>query len=118
MRDNLHKIYGLLGFAQKAGKISAGTSAAKASLTRRKAHLLLLSNDIAKDTKEGLVGISQKLNIPWVELGNKYDLGKSVGKAYRVAITINDEKFAQAVLDTLYGMREIRETMGVAEWPE
>lgn len=108
----------MLGFAQKAGKVSAGTLAAKTSLLRRRAHLLLMSNDIADNTKEVLVNTCQKVNIPWAVLGTKYELGASVGKAYRVAVTINDKKMAVAILDVLRGMGDKIETMGVVEWPK
>ncbi len=108
----------MLGFAQKAGKVSAGTLAAKSSLIRRKAYLLLMSNDIADNSKEMLINICQKVNIPWVILGNKYDLGTSVGKAYRVAVTINDNKMAAALLDAINRTEEKIETMGVVEWPK
>ncbi len=118
MCDNLYKIYSLLGFAQKAGKISAGTTAVKSSLTRRNAHLLVMSNDIADNSKEMLENICQKVDVPYLTLGSKYELGKSVGKAYRVAITINDKKMAQAIWQAFHEKGEKRETVGVVEWPE
>lgn len=108
----------MLGFAKKAGKVSAGTDAAKASLIKRKASLLLLSDDIAENSKDMLINISRKVNIPWAILGNKYDLGTSVGKAYRVAITINDEKMATALLAAIGETEGKIETMGVVEWPK
>lgn len=117
MCDNLIKIYSMLGLAQKAGKLSSGMLAVKTSLIRRRAHLLLMSNDIAENSKEMLVNTCQKVNIPWVILGNKYELGASVGKAYRVAVTINDKKMATAILDVLRGMGDKIESMGVVEWP-
>lgn len=107
----------MLGLAQRAGKVSAGTDAAKSSLIKHKAYLLLLSNDIAENSKEMLINISQKTNIPWVILGNKYDLGSSVGKAYRVAITVNDESMATALLAAISEEGK-KETMGVVEWPK
>lgn len=114
----MQKIYSMLGFAQKAGKVSAGTFAAKSSLTRRKAYLLLMSNDIADNSKADLVNACEKVKIPWVIVGSKYDLGTSVGKAYRVAVTINEQKMAQAILRVLGEMRDKEETMGVVEWPK
>lgn len=108
----------MLGFAQKAGQVSAGTFAAKSSLTRRKAKLLIISNDIAENSKKELINICQKNNIPCVVVGNKYELGLSVGKAYRVAVTVNDNKIAQTILSGLQGTGEKRETMGVVEWPK
>ncbi|HZK42787.1 MAG TPA: ribosomal L7Ae/L30e/S12e/Gadd45 family protein [Syntrophomonadaceae bacterium] len=114
----MQKVYSMLGFAQKAGKISTGTLATKSSLIGRKAYLLLMSNDIADNSKEILVKTCEKFNIPWITLGDKYELGTSVGKAYRVAVTINDKKMATAIIGSLHETGDNKETMGVVQWPK
>jgi ribosomal protein L7Ae-like RNA K-turn-binding protein len=114
--DSLKKIYSLIGFAQKAGKISSGTMAAKTSLLRKRARVLVMSNDISEKTRDSLVGTCDKQNIPWVILGNKTELGICVGKAYRVALTVNDENMAQAIVSALTEMGEDVKNMGVDKW--
>lgn len=94
----MSKIFSLIGLAQRAGKVSNGSMAAKTSLIKKKAFLLVMSNDIADNTKAELVKSGEKTRIPWIMIGSKYELGNSVGKAYRVAITINDFGIAQAIL--------------------
>ncbi|SHG56840.1 LSU ribosomal protein L7AE [Thermosyntropha lipolytica DSM 11003] len=114
----MQKVYNIIGLAQRAGKVSSGVMAAKSSIIRRKACLLVMSNDIAANNKETLVSLCEKKGIPFVFLGNKYELGNCVGKAYRVAITINDRKMAEKILQVAKGMGDEANSMGVFEWPK
>lgn len=118
MCDRLKKVYSLIGLAQRAGKLSSGTMAAKGSLLRKRAHLLIMSDDIAENTKDSLVSASDKLEIPWVLLGSKFILGNSVGKAYRVAITVNDRDIAKAIINAINASKEENKInhMGVVKW--
>jgi ribosomal protein L7Ae-like RNA K-turn-binding protein len=109
-------VYQMIGFATKAGKVSAGTMAAKTSLLRKRARLLLVSSDISEKTKESLLSTCEKNQIPWVTFGDKYRLGNCVGKAYRVAITINDDGFAEAILSSLTAGGEEANNTGVVKW--
>lgn len=79
--------------------------------------MLIMSRDISEKTKDELVSSSQKRDIPWLMLGDKYQLGAHVGKAYRVALTINDRGFAHAILKVLDELEvEQANDMGVVEW--
>jgi len=110
-------IYQLIGLACKAGQVSSGSMAAKSSLLRRRAFLLIISRDISEKTKDELVSSSRKRGIPWLVLGDKYRLGAHVGKAYRVALTINDRGFANAILKVLDELQvDEAKDMGVVEW--
>lgn len=109
-------VYQMIGIAKKAGKVSAGTMAAKTSLLRKRACLLIMSTDISDKTRESLVTTCQKYNIPWLMMGDKYRLGTSVGKAYRVAVTINDSEFAEAILASLEAAGDEANFMGVVRW--
>lgn len=109
----MNKILSLIGLAKKAGKVSNGTMAARTSLIKRKAFLLVMSNDIAINTKADLLKDGEKNNTPWIMIGDKYELGNSVGKAYRVAITINDYGMAQAILEELKTAGLSANSMGV-----
>ncbi len=114
----MKKVYNLLGLAQRAGKASAGTMAAKTSLLRRRAIILIMSKDISENTKESLISSCNKHGIPYLFIGNKYDLGTALGKAYRVAVTINDPGMAKAIMDAIEASGEDVKTMGVVEWPK
>jgi ribosomal protein L7Ae-like RNA K-turn-binding protein len=111
----MKKVYGLLGMAARAGKISSGTMAAKSSMISRRACLLVISNDIAPASRDSLMSACQRAKIPWVEVGDKYELGNAVGKAYRVALTVNDEGIAGALIKRIKEA-EAAKSMGVDEW--
>lgn len=106
-----------MGIAQRAGKISSGTMAAEKSL-RGKACLLVMSEDISTNTRDELLRLSQKQKIPRVVLGDKYSLGRSIGKPYRVALTINDPGIAKAIIEAVKSVYIEAKTTGVVEWPK
>lgn len=114
----MRKVYNIIGLAQKAGQVSAGTMAARTSLIRKRACLLVMSSDISSSTKESLMSLCKRQKVPWVEIGNKYDLGTAVGKAYRVALTINDSNMAKALLDCLETAKNDTTSTGVVQWPK
>jgi ribosomal protein L7Ae-like RNA K-turn-binding protein len=113
----LLKLYNLLGLAMRAGAVSSGTVAVKNSLLRNRACLLILSDNISEKTKQSLVARCEKQNISWLNGGDKYRLGNAVGKAYRVAVTVNDEGLARQILK-VYAAGDEPNTMGVVEWPK
>lgn len=79
--------------------------------------MLILSQDISLKTKDDLVSACKKRGIPWMVLGDKFSLGAHVGKAYRVALTINDRNFAQAIFKVLDELKSDEAyDMGVVEW--
>jgi len=112
----LKKVNSIIGFAQKAGKASSGTLAAKTSLIRNRAKLLVISSDISEKTGETLIKLCGKNHIPWLVYGDKIELGNCVGKAYRVAVTINDENMAATILKNYAAMGEKAKSTGVVEW--
>jgi ribosomal protein L7Ae-like RNA K-turn-binding protein len=113
----LRKVYNLIGIAQRAGFVSSGAMAAQTSLNSNRACILLMSNDIAENTRDLLVKKCMKNQIPWFFLGGKYELGNSTGKAYRVALTVNDEGMAGAIMRALEAAGMLPKSMGVDEWP-
>lgn len=113
----MKKVYNLIGIAQRAGKISSGVTAARTSLIRNRACILLMSEDISSNSREILMKSCNKLNIPWIILGSRYELGNSIGKAYRVALTINEAGMAGAILKAIAAAGIEAKSMGVVEWP-
>jgi len=91
--------------------------AAETSLNSNRARILLMSNDIAVNTRETLTKKCVKNEIPWFLLGDKFELGNCTGKAYRVAITVSDKGMAGAIMSALEAAGILPECMGVDEWP-
>lgn len=76
-----------------------------------------MSCDISDRTRESLVATCQKQKIPWITLGDKYGLGNAVGKAYRVAVTVNNGGMAKAMMKAV-PTGDVVKTTGVVEWPK
>lgn len=111
------KLYHLLGLAMRSGSVSSGAMAVENSMLRNRACLLIVSNDISEKTKESLIAACRKHKIPWLTAGDKYRLGNAVGKAYRVAITVNERGIAKAIMEA-FAAGDEPNTMGVVEWPK
>jgi ribosomal protein L7Ae-like RNA K-turn-binding protein len=114
----LKRIFAMIGMAQKAGKVSAGAVAVKNSIIRKRACLLIMSSDISSATKESLLSNCEKLGIPFITVGDKYELGTAVGKAYRVAVTINDKGLSGSILKQSEAVGIKIESTGVVQWPK
>ncbi len=111
------KLYNLLGLAMRSGSVSSGAMAVKDSIFRKKACLLIISSDISEKTKSSLMAHCQEHNLPCFTAGDKFCLGKAIGKAYRVAVTVNEEGIAKAIMKALAAGDEPN-TTGVVEWPK
>ncbi len=114
----MRKIYDLIGIAQRARKASSGWTAVQMSFKKRKAHLLLISEDVAANTREDLMRLSQRYQVPCIIIGDRYELGHSIGKPFRVALTINDSGLANAIMKAVKSADIEAKTTGVVEWPK
>jgi len=115
--DRLSRVYNLIGIAQRAGLTSSGATAVRASLTKRQARVVLMSRDIADNSRDALIKSCSKNEIPWFIIGDKFKLGASLGKAHRVAMTINDSGMASAIMKAIQAADNEAKSMGVVEWP-
>ena len=97
----MRQVYNLIGIAQRAGKISSGMEAVRESLAKKRAYILVMSEDIADNTKEILLHSCKKGSIPCLIMGDRFKLGGSIGKAARVALTVDDQGLAQAITKAL-----------------
>lgn len=94
----MHKAYQLIGMACRAGKVVSGLEAAEQSVRRGKSGLVIISDDLAANSRDKIVSACTGRQVPWIALGNRYELGACIGKEYRVAVSINDNGFAQSII--------------------
>ncbi|MEQ8200191.1 MAG: ribosomal L7Ae/L30e/S12e/Gadd45 family protein [Syntrophomonadaceae bacterium] len=114
----MRKVYDLIGIAQRAGKATSGTAAVQRSLKGTRARLLIISEDVSLNTREALLRVSQKHKVPCIILGNSHELGHSIGKPLRVALTIDDSGLADAIVKAVRSVDVEAKTTGVVEWPK
>ncbi len=89
----------MLGFAQRAGKIASGESAAQAILRKKKGRLVIVAKDASDRTRNYYIKYCATERIPCLERGSQIDLGRTIGRSPRSVVVITDEGFAKAILD-------------------
>lgn len=93
----MRKIYNMIGLASRAGRIVSGLDAVERCVRQGKSALVIISDDLSANSKDRIVSACTVNQVPWVVLGDRYELGASMGKEYRVAVSINDSGFAKAI---------------------
>ena len=94
-------IYNMLGLAKRAGFIVSGSDMVLAAIRRRRAHLVIVSQDAADNTKKCFRDKCAYYQVPYYEFGDKWTLGKSIAKQMRVSLALTDAGFAQALVKKL-----------------
>ena len=95
------KVISLLGFAQKAGKVTSGEEGVSGAVKSHKAKLVLLAADAAENTKKNYLRQCARHHITCEELLTKEELGSGIGKIQRAVLAVTDESFAKAILELL-----------------
>ncbi len=91
----------IIGLAYRARKCATGEETIINEVRNQKAKLVLMSNDISKGTRKKLTDKCSYFNVPYVEVDDRYTLGKALGKPERVAVAILDDGFAKKLLTLL-----------------
>ena len=97
------KIYGLLGLARRAGKISFGTESSIETIEKKKAKLVILAEDSSDRTKKNFKELCEKLNVPIIIIGTIETLSQSIGQVNKAIFVIKDENFAKEMLKRIDG---------------
>ena len=113
-------VYTLLGFAQKAGKLTGGGEAVALALSKGQVQMVLLAADLSENSKKKFAktwqqlpkGLSGKVVI-W-QFGSKEKLGQAAGKPPRGIWAVGDENFAKGLQSKL----ELLQKQGKAEQPK
>lgn len=102
------KVLTLLGFASKAGKLSYGMDAVKASLSQKKSKLVLISKDVSPKSSKEAVFFAEKSKIPVFLLGehNMETVSHAVGRKCGI-LSVNDKSFSNSLVSVLNSREEI-----------
>ncbi len=93
-----NKIFNLLGLARKAGKLQAGTEAVKGSLKKGDCCLLVISTDMSDRIKKDYMAISSRNDIKCLEIADRIQLGRAVGKSQVTILSVNEAGIAQQII--------------------
>lgn len=98
-----NKIYGLLGLARRAGKISFGTESSIDTIQRKKAKLVIVAKDSSDRTKKNFKELCEKENVQIRIVGIIETLSKSIGQVNKAVLVIKDENFAKELIKRIDG---------------
>ena len=88
------KINGVLGLAQKAGRLASGDAGVKEALQNNEAFLLIVAEDAAPNTVKELCFLAEKQSVRVLRLLTRTELGSCIGKAPRAAVAVLNQGFA------------------------
>lgn len=101
--ENNSRLYGMLGFAMRAGKVVIGAEQVIAKLKDKAVRLVLLSESASENTKKRLTYKCEfyKKEIREINITAE-ELGRLLGKLYAPAVVaITDEGFANEIIKAL-----------------
>ena len=90
-------IYGLLGLAQRAGKLAAGQEQALKAVQGGRAFLVILAEDASQNTKKVFNDKTAYYGIPLLEVDSRDGLGQALGKGPLAAVAVKDGSFARNI---------------------
>ena len=97
-----NKIYGLIGLAAKAGKLTSGGNTCEDAIKKGKAGLVIIAVDSTDNTKDKFLRIAENNRIESRLFGSSDNLGKYCGKREkRSVIAINDKGFAERLAEII-----------------
>ena len=71
------------------------------NIKKRKAKLVIVSEDASQNTKDKIANITKQNNITLIYFGEKEFLSKSVGKVDKAIYAILDDGFSKKILELL-----------------
>lgn len=102
------KIYTLLGFAQKAGKLVSGDESVFLSLNKKSCKMVIVATDLSDNSRKKFeqklfsANENRKTALEAVHIfGTKVNLGHAIGKSPRGLIAVMDDNFANAITKNL-----------------
>ncbi len=94
----LEKIKSLIGFATRSGNISSGQEQVINSIRNGKAYLVIISKDISEGSRKKLRDKCKYYEVDFIELMERDELSKCIGKTNKTCVSINDEGFKNSIL--------------------
>ncbi|NLY43602.1 MAG: 50S ribosomal protein L7ae [Clostridiaceae bacterium] len=92
-----YKVYGMIGLAQKAGKVVTGEEGCAEAIKKGKSKLVIIAENSSDNTKKKFMDMCFYRNIPYIVFGTKELLGKYTGKKNRAVLSIRDKNFATTI---------------------
>ena len=95
---NKNRVLGLLGLAEKAGKVQSGEFSTEKAVKSGRAYLCLVSEEASENTKKLFRNMCTYYEVPLYFWGKKEDLGAAIGREFRASVALTDTGFRDAVV--------------------
>ncbi len=98
------RLLGMLGLAQRAGKLKSGEFSVEKSIKGRRAKLCIIASDATDGTKKKFKDMCAFRKVPFMICEtDKAELGHAIGKDERSSVCLEDESFAKNILVSVKG---------------
>ena len=94
----MNKAAGLLSIAAKAGKVVSGSETVMEEIKKKRAKLVILSEEASANTRKLFQDKASYRDIPVTVFGSSEDLGRAIGKGSRVVLCVLDEGLSKSIL--------------------
>lgn len=91
------KVLGLLGLAQRSGKIVSGEFMVEKAVKGGFGLFVIVAADASDNTKKKFKNMCTFYNVPFVETLDKDTLGRCIGRQERSSLALTDSGFARAI---------------------
>lgn len=91
------KIPSIVSLAKKAGKTVNGEGAVKDAVRSGKASLVILAEDVGKNTEKSITNSCAYYGVRLVRMGTKEEMGRSIGRSFNAVIAVCDRGFAESI---------------------
>lgn len=98
------KMSGLIGLAQRAGKLKSGEFSTEKSIKSGRSRLCIIASDASEATKKRFSDMCTFRKIPFMVCDlDKEELGHTAGKELRSSVSVEDAGFARSIADLTEG---------------
>ena len=97
----MRRVLQLIGLAQRAGRLVSGEESVLAAVRGGKAKLVILAGDASPNAAKKFMDKCRYYGVELVQVADRGELGKSLGKPQRVVAALLDEGFAELVRKAL-----------------
>ena len=98
---NRNKVLGLLGLAEKAGKVRSGEFSTEKAVKSGKAGLVIVSEESSDNTKKMFRNMCTYYKVPIYLFGTKDELGHAMGQEFRASLSVEDAGFAKSMVERM-----------------
>lgn len=101
---NRRKLLGMIGLAQRAGKLRTGEFSTEKSIKSGRSRLCIVASDASEATKKKFSDMCAYRKVPFMICeSDKEELGHTAGRQMRASVSVEDAGLARNIADLIEG---------------